>query len=75
VSPHFLSVDDVVAIHADQVARYGGANVLRDRGLLISAVEMPRATFGGEFEHEDPVHDGGGVRVPHRPEPPVHGRQ
>lgn len=26
---------------------------IRDLGLLLSAIEMPKATFGGQFLHED----------------------
>jgi death on curing protein len=35
---YFLTVEEVVAIHADQIDRYGGDPGLRDRGLLESAV-------------------------------------
>jgi death-on-curing protein len=49
--PIFLELDDVLAIHADQVARYGGSTGVRDLGLLQSALAMPPASFGGEFLH------------------------
>jgi death-on-curing protein len=52
VNPEFLTVEDVLDIHALQIARYGGAEGLRDHGLLESAVSQPQATFGGEFVHE-----------------------
>lgn len=51
--PDFLLVEDVLRIHADQVERYGGSPDLRDPGLLASAVETPRAMFGGELLHGD----------------------
>ncbi len=51
--PVFLDVEDVLLIHEEQLARYGGSPGIRDRGLLESAVAMPRATAGGEFAHED----------------------
>jgi death-on-curing protein len=35
---YFLTVEEVVAIHADQIDRYGGDAGLGDRGLLDSAV-------------------------------------
>lgn len=54
--PTFLSVDEIVAIHADQVRRYGGSPEMRDRGLLESAVAMPAAAFGGQYAHPD-IHD------------------
>lgn len=49
----FLHLDDVVAIHLDQIERYGGEAGIRDAGLLESAVAQARATFGGEFLHAD----------------------
>lgn len=39
---YFLTVEEVVAIHADQIARYGGDPGLRDLGLLESAVHAAR---------------------------------
>jgi len=39
---YFLTVEEVVAIHADQITRYGGDPGLRDRGLLESAVHAAR---------------------------------
>ncbi len=50
---HFLTVDEVLEIHADQVNRYGGSIDLRDRGLLESAVATPAATFSGQRLHAD----------------------
>lgn len=47
----FLTLDEALAIHAHQIARYGGALGIRDRGLLESALAMPAATFGGERLH------------------------
>ena len=49
----FLSVEDVLDLHADQVTLYGGEHGVRDIGLLESAVAQPQATFGGEFLHKD----------------------
>jgi death-on-curing protein len=51
--PVFLDVEDVLLIHEEELPRYGGSPGIRDRGLLESAVAMPRATAGGEFAHED----------------------
>lgn len=51
--PVFLDVDDVLLIHGEQLAKYGGSAGLRDPGLLESAVAMPRATAGSEFVHDD----------------------
>jgi death-on-curing protein len=49
--PKFLSLAEVLAIHQDQIARYGGAGGIRDIDLLKSALGMPPATYGGEFLH------------------------
>ena len=40
-SPRFLTVDRVLEIHQDQIARYGGSLGVRDMGLLESAVAAP----------------------------------
>ena len=45
LKPVFLTLDEVLAIHADQIARYGGRSGIRDLGLLVSALAMPRTTF------------------------------
>lgn len=49
----FLSTEDVLTLHADQVELYGGEHGVRDMGLLDSAVAQPRASFGGQFLHKD----------------------
>jgi death on curing protein len=50
--PVFLTLDEVLALHADQIDRYGGSIGIRDLGLLASAIGMPSSTFGGQFLHE-----------------------
>lgn len=49
--PRFLSVEDVVLIQADTLGHEGGLAGIRDRGLLESAVMMPRQQFGGVLLH------------------------
>jgi death-on-curing protein len=49
--PVFLSLDEVLEIHEQQIERYGGSTGLRDPNGLESAVATPQATFGGEFLH------------------------
>jgi death-on-curing protein len=49
--PPFLTLDEVLGIHADQIRLYGGRPGLRDLGLLQSALGMPETTFEGEFLH------------------------
>jgi len=45
--PLFLTLDEALLIHADQIRRYGGSHGVRDLGLLSSALAMPEASFGG----------------------------
>ena len=47
----FLSVDDVLEIHRRVIEAFGGDPGLRDRGLLESAVAMPRSTFDSNELH------------------------
>jgi death-on-curing protein len=53
MEPLFLTLDEVVAIHRDQIERYGGSLGVRDWGLLQSAIAMPAASFGGQLLHGD----------------------
>lgn len=48
---HFLTLDEVLAIHAHQVERYGGRPGIRDLALLESALAMPRAAFNNDDLH------------------------
>ena len=47
----FLTVEEILEIHADQIKRYGGRSGLRDLGLLQSAVAVPRSSSGGRYLH------------------------
>lgn len=49
--PVFLALDDVLALHQDQISRYGGAPGIRDIGLLKSALASPAVTFDGALLH------------------------
>ncbi len=49
--PTFLTLDEVIGLHAACIERFGGSLGLRDSGLLVSALAMPEATFGGEDLH------------------------
>ena len=51
-APDFLDIDDVLELHGLQLARHGGADGVRDRGLLESAIAQPQATFDGAFVHD-----------------------
>ena len=52
MDPVFLTLDEVLALHEDQIRRYGGSAGLRDAGLLSSALGAVAATFGGKFLNE-----------------------
>lgn len=41
----FLSVDEVLEIHTALISRFGGANGLRDKGLLESALYRPQTGY------------------------------
>ena len=41
----YIRVDDVLAIHADQIERYGGSQGLRDPGLLEAALFRPQTGY------------------------------
>jgi len=51
--PLFLTLDDVLESHAEQIAAYGGSDGIRDVGMLLSAVAQPESTFDGQFLHVD----------------------
>lgn len=51
--PFFLSLDEVVELHGDQIRLFGGTPGIRDLAALESAVSTPAATFGGAFLHQD----------------------
>ena len=44
-SVQFLSLDEVLEIHAVLIDRYGGAAGVRDRGLLESALYRPKTGY------------------------------
>ena len=54
--PEFLTVEDVLQIHDEQLTAYGGAPGIRDLSLLESAVAVPQASFGEAYLHEDLAH-------------------
>lgn len=47
--PRFLTVEEVVELHRQSIALYGGELGIRDEGLLESAVMSPQQTFGGDY--------------------------
>ena len=51
MTPAFLALDDVLALHARSIEGFGGTLGIRDIGLLESALAMPPASFAGEWLH------------------------
>lgn len=51
MEPLFLTLDEILEIHQQQIEMYGGSHGVRDSAGLESAIAMPQATFGGEFLH------------------------
>ena len=50
---NYLSVAQILFIHARLIAETGGSPGLRDLGLLSSAVARPQATFDGQDLYPD----------------------
>ena len=49
----YLSAVQVLRLHQQQIAAFGGAAGVRDAGALDSAVARPQMTFGGEDLYPD----------------------
>ncbi len=47
--PHFISLEDALFFHSEEIIKSGGANEIRDIGSLEAALDAPKASFGGEF--------------------------
>ena len=45
MEPTFLTLDEILTIHRDQIARYGGSEGVRDWGMLLSVArgETPKS--------------------------------
>lgn len=52
MTPLFLTLDEVLSLHAEQIRLFGGSSGIRDLGLLQSATGSVEATFDGAFLHE-----------------------
>lgn len=49
---YFLTLEDVLEIHLDQIHRYGGKSGVRDQNLLVSSIAQPSSTFDGQYLHK-----------------------
>src|ERR1700758_3704677 len=48
----YLTLADVLAIHADQIERYGGSHGVRDPGLLEAALFRPQTGYYADLIEE-----------------------
>ena len=48
----YLTLPEVLAIHADQIERYGGSQGVRDHGLLESALYRPQTGYYADLVEE-----------------------
>jgi len=48
----YLTVVEVVAMHADQIERYGGSHGIRDLGLLEAALYRPQTGYYADLIEE-----------------------
>lgn len=48
----FLDFDRIVQLNRLAVKTFGGSDVVRDRGLIESAIYQPQASFGEQYLHE-----------------------
>ncbi|NLS92362.1 MAG: type II toxin-antitoxin system death-on-curing family toxin [Planctomycetaceae bacterium] len=51
--PLFLDLEHILRLHRSLIEHYGGADGIRDIGLLHSATSMPQASYGGEYLHRN----------------------
>jgi death-on-curing protein len=48
----YLTMVEVLAIHADQIERYGGSHGVRDQGLLEAALYRPQTGYYNDLIEE-----------------------
>ena len=48
----YLTLAEVLAIHADQIQRYGGSEGIRDAGLLEAALYRPQTGYYADLVEE-----------------------
>ncbi len=52
MSPQFLTLDEVLSLHVEQIRLFGGLSGIRNVALLESAIGGVAATYDGAFLHE-----------------------
>jgi death-on-curing protein len=54
----FISIEEVVLIHEKMIEIGGGSSGIRDIELLHSALERPKASFGGKYLYKSALEMG-----------------
>lgn len=49
----FLTYEEILTFHADQLRLFGGQDGIRDDGVLRSAIATPEASFDGIYLHDN----------------------
>ncbi|OJW30339.1 MAG: hypothetical protein BGO54_01770 [Sphingobacteriales bacterium 46-32] len=52
----FLEFERIVYLNKLAIQTFGGTDLVRDQGVIESAVNQPRASFGGEYLHQGVFH-------------------
>ncbi|MDB5507252.1 MAG: Doc toxin [Devosia sp.] len=48
----YITLEDAVAVHAEQLQLYGGASGIRDEGLILSALLRPQTGYYSDLIEE-----------------------
>ncbi len=60
----YLTVNQVTSFHDDLVKKFGGLSGIRDKNLLLSALDAPKASFGGK-EMYPSIHEKAAIYLYH----------
>lgn len=60
----YLSIDQVVAFHDALIEKFGGLSGIREKNLLCSALNAPKASFGGKDMYPS-IHEKAAVYLYH----------
>jgi death on curing protein len=52
LEPSFLSLEDILFIHQQEIQISGGEPNIRDQEGIKACVDAPKASFGGEYLHD-----------------------
>lgn len=64
--PLFLTLEEVLQLHAYQITEFGGSEEILDKGLLESAIAQPSQKLWGQVSSSDIRGDGGCLPVSYR---------